>query len=100
LADYRLVWPSVLFAVEYFVWDILIGLTLLCASMTLPLDNRSARGALRVAGALCLLGVVGPLTGRMPLQNIAVIGYALALPVGAALCLRAFRAPPTSRAAA
>ena len=31
LVDYRLVWPSALFAVEYFVWDILVGITMLSA---------------------------------------------------------------------
>lgn len=93
LADYRLVWPSALFAVEYFVWDVLVGLTLLCAAIALPQGARAARAALLAAGCLCVLGVVGPVTGRMLLQNIAVAGYALVLPVAAALCIRVLRSP-------
>ena len=30
--DYRLIWPSDLFAVEYLAWDLLIGLSLVLAS--------------------------------------------------------------------
>jgi hypothetical protein len=93
VADYRLVWPSVALAVEYFVWDILVGLTLLSASFALAGAHGagSARSALRISGALCLLGVAGPLSGRMMLQNVAVLGYAGVFPVAGALTARFFR---------
>jgi hypothetical protein len=102
LVDYRLAWPSALFALEYFVWDVLVGLTMVFAafsiagaSVTVP-----ARRVLLLGGVLCLLGVAGPLSGRMLLQNVALLGYGVALPVAAALTARVFRAEPTSKAAA
>jgi hypothetical protein len=36
---------------------------------------------------------MGPLSGRMLLQNISVAGYAIMLPIAAVLIARAFRAP-------
>ncbi len=77
--DYRLVWPSPLFAVEYFVWDILVGLTMGLAGFALaggPLAVH-ARRALLIGGVLCLVGTAGPLSGWMLVQNVAVLGYAV-----------------------
>ena len=99
LVDYRLVWPSSLFALEYFVWDVLIGFTLLCVSFAIAGDPSAerARRALLIGGVLCLAGVAGPLSGRMFLQNVAVLGYAVVLPIAAALTARMFHAAvPTS----
>jgi hypothetical protein len=88
------------FAVEYFAWDILVGLTLVLVSLAIAgrPGAKSARGALCIAGVLCLLGSSGPLTGRMALQNISVLGYAVVLPVAAALAARMFRAIPSTDA--
>jgi hypothetical protein len=101
--DYRLVWPSPLFAVEYFVWDILVGLTMVSAGFALaggpPAGH--ARRALLIGGVLCLVGTAGPLSGRMLVQNVAVLGYAVVFPVAGALTARVFRAAvPSSGAAA
>jgi hypothetical protein len=95
-ADYRLVWPSPQFAVEYLAWDLLIGLALVVASSVF-LGGRSSRPAglaLVSSGVLCIAGLAGPLSGRMILQNIAVVGYAIVLPLAAALVARVFRATP------
>ena len=106
LVDYRLVWPSPVFALEYFVWDILVGFTLLCASFAIAGGSSAepARRALLIGGVLCFAGVAGPLSGRMFLQNVAVLGYAVVLPIAGALTARMFRAalpaavaPPLSR---
>jgi hypothetical protein len=94
LADYRLLWPSTLFAVEYFVWDILVGLTMVSASFALgggP-DTARTRGALLIGGILCLVGAAGPLSGRMAFQNVALLGYAVAFPVAGVLTALVFRA--------
>lgn len=102
LVDYRLVWPSALFAVEYFVWDILVGFTMLSVGFAIPdgCATAHARRAWQIGGVLCIVGVAGPLSGRMPLQNIAVMGYAIVLPIAGALTARLFReAPPSSSAA-
>jgi len=102
LVDYRLVWPSALFAVEYFVWDILVGITLLSAGFAITVGPASgpARRALLIGGVLCLAGMVGPLSGRLFLQNIAVLGYAVVFPIAGALTARMFRATLPSSAAA
>jgi hypothetical protein len=98
LLDYRLVWPSVLFAAEYFAWDILVGLTMAAAGLALSgvPPARRARRALLAGGLLCLLGAAGPISGAMALQNVAVFGYAIVLPVAAALTARLFRATPAT----
>lgn len=103
LVDYRLVWPSALFAVEYFVWDILVGFTMLCVAFALGGGAAAghARRAWLIGGVLCIVGVAGPLSGQMFLQNIAVLGYAIVLPIAGALTARMFRkALPSSSAAA
>jgi hypothetical protein len=102
LSDYRLVWPSALFAVEYFAWDILVGLTMVAAGFTLaggPAAVR-ARRSLLIGGILCLVGATGPLSGRMFMQNVAVLGYAVVLPIAGALTARLFRAALPRSAAA
>jgi hypothetical protein len=99
LPDYRLVWPSANLAVEYFAWDALVGGTMILASFALAGEPGSApaRRTMLIGGALCLLGLVGPGSGRMILQNIAVAGYAIFLPVACALTARTFHsAPPSS----
>lgn len=102
IADYRLIWPSSVFAVEYLAWDVLVGLTMLLSGASLGDDpaRRGARGVLALGGSCCVAGVMGPLTGRMMLQNIAVFGYAVLLPLAAYLSLRVFRSVPPSAGSA
>jgi hypothetical protein len=102
LLDYRLVWPSTLFAIEYFAWDILVGLSMVSAGFALAGRPAAvhARRALLIGGVLCLVGATGPLSGRMFLQNVAVLGYAVVLPVAGALLTRVFRAALPSSATA
>jgi len=84
VADYRLIWPSSLFAVEYVAWDFFMGLTMILLGLARRAD-RSPRGGgvLLLGGCLCLLGLAGPVTGRMSLQNVAVVGYGVLLPLAA-----------------
>jgi hypothetical protein len=101
LADYRLVWPSALFALEYFAWDVLVGFSLV--SMSLAVAGKpgaeTAGRAMLIGGVLCLVGVGGPLSGRMFLQNIGVLGYAVVLPLASALSARMFHAAVPATAA-
>jgi hypothetical protein len=92
LTDYRLVWPSMLFAVEYVAWDVLVGLTMVFAGLSLSpgVDTRSARRVLVLGGALCLVGTGGPLSGWMLLQNLSILGYAIVLPIAGVLSARLF----------
>ena len=98
VADYRLVWPSMLFAAEYFAWDILIGLAMVCAGLSLPdvPTATSARRAFLAGGLLCLLGSAGPFSGWMVAQNAALFGYGVILPVASALLARLFYATSSS----
>ena len=99
--DYRLVWPSRWFAVEYVAWDFFVGCTMLLAAAGLgpgP-ERRRARVALALGGACCLTGLLGPVSGRMIFQTAGVVGYALLLPVAAYLTAGVFRRePPVSGA--
>ena len=96
ITDYRLVWPTLIFAVEYFAWDILIGLFMVLTGWALSGAQVRSGGqrVFIVGGALCLLGVAGPLTGQMLLQNIAVLGYAVFLPLAAFLTSRSLKGAP------
>ncbi len=95
-ADYRLVWPSASFALEYFAWDGMVGLMMVSAALTVSGDAsaRNARRALLAGGVLCLAGLAGPLSGWMMLQNLAVAGYGVCLPLAGGLLARAFRDAP------
>ncbi len=86
LSDYRLVWPSAVFAVEYFAWDILVGVSMVAAGFALAGGPPAARArrSLLIGGMLCLVGATGPLSGRMFMQNVAVFGYAVVLPIAGA----------------
>lgn len=89
-----LVWPSTTYAIELFAWDLLLGLALVLAAGALPADQGSLRlrAWLRVTGALCLAGLIGPLVGNMRLQLVGVLGYAVLLPIVAWMLTGWFRA--------
>lgn len=89
----HLAWPSAAYAAELLAWDLFLGVALLCAAQALAHtpDARRVRGVLRMAGTLCVVGVVGSLTGQMRAQFIAGAGYAVVLPIGAFLLAAWFR---------
>lgn len=77
-----LTWPSTAYALELLAWDVFLGLSLLFAApvFTTGKLESAVRVGLYVAGTLCLVGVLGPTSGDMRLQFIAVAGYAAVLP--------------------
>lgn len=94
--DYRLLWPSTSLAVEYAAWDLCLGVALLLAAGPCG-SRRATRGAGRlfaVAGGLCLAALSGPLTGHIALNLLALVGYGVLLPVGAALLVRGLEVHP------
>ena len=99
---YLLVWPSSLLAADYLAWDLLVGLSLVCVSRVFvgDISLSRARRVIALCGILCLAGSVGPFSGTIAWQNIAVLGYAVALPLAAGLIARAFRATVPATAAA
>ncbi|MEO8224484.1 MAG: hypothetical protein ABI661_06740 [Gammaproteobacteria bacterium] len=88
-----LAWPSPLYALELLAWDIFLGLSLLFAAPVFQGSGlkRSIRLCLLATGGLCLTGSIGPATGDMRYQFIAVVGYGALLPVTCFLLARSFR---------
>lgn len=86
-------WPSAWYAVELLAWDVFLGLSLLSAACVFPGTGLHAavRWSLAVAGALALLGAIGPILGDMALQRIGIIGYGVVLPIACLLLARYFR---------
>lgn len=85
-------WPSTLYAVELLAWDTFLGLSLLCAALAFVGSGirAFARWSLFVAGALSLLGTIGPIVGDMALQRIGILGYGVGLPIAALVLSRFF----------
>lgn len=77
-----LVWPSPLYAVELLAWDVFLGLSLIFAASAFRGDRLRdiVRRLMHVSGTMCICGVVGPATGHMRFQFIAVVGYGLVFP--------------------
>lgn len=85
-------WPSTLYAVELLAWDIFLGLSLICAALVFNGTGirAAARWSLVAAGALSLLGAIGPIAGNMALQRIGILGYGFGLPIAALVLSRFF----------
>lgn len=80
-------WPSPWLAAGWFAWDTFIGLSMLFAAPVFsgPGLARAARFVMRSVGVLCLLGLLGPITGRLGLQAVGGVGYGLIYPVACLL---------------
>lgn len=79
-------WPSPWLAADWFVWDLFLSLSMLFAAPVFSGAglSRATRILMRSVGVLCLLGLLGPLTGRLGLQSMGAMGYGLVFP---AVCL-------------
>lgn len=91
-------WLSLNLALDLLAWDLLLGFALIAAAPIF--GGRGLAAATRrtavVAGALCLAGSIGPLSGRMELQLVAVAGYAFMLPAWSILVALLFVRTPAS----
>jgi len=89
-------WPSMLYAVDVVAWDLLLGLSLLCAAAVFAGHGyRWVRRGLLLSGGLCLVGLVGPATGALEWRAIGIFGYAVVFPLTCLPLSRAFAAPST-----
>jgi hypothetical protein len=90
------VWPSIPYALELLAWDILLGLSLLFAAFALAGSGLEAfvRSGMFLVSFLCLAGVSGPTLADMRFQFIAVLGYAVVLPIVFLLLAILFRKSP------
>jgi hypothetical protein len=102
-------WPSPWLAADWFVWDLFLGLSMLFAAPVFSGTGlqRATRILMRSVGVLCLLGLLGPLTGRLGLQSMGGVGYGLVFPVACLLMalvlrrrLQGHSAPMASEASA
>jgi hypothetical protein len=85
-------WPSVLYGVDVVAWDIFFGLALLFAAPVFHAAGHVAvRNGLLIAGALCLLGIIGPAVNHIALRDIGIIGYAVVWPIVCVPLSKAFR---------
>lgn len=80
-------WPSPWLAADWFVWDLFLSLSMLFAAPVFSGAGlqRATRILMRVVAVMCLLGLLGPLTGRLGLQAMGGAGYGLVLPVACLL---------------
>ena len=92
-ATASLTWPSTVYALELLAWDVFLGLSLLFAAPVFTAGRLAGavRAGLYVTGTLCMVGVLGPTSGEMRLQFIAVAGYAGVLPAVFLLLAMLFR---------
>ena len=86
-------WPSLALCLDLLAWDFVLGLSLLFAAPVFK--DAGLRGRVRVslivAGSLCLIGTLGPVTGNLRIQYVGIAGYIFALPVACALLAMLFR---------
>ena len=78
-------WPSLALSLDLLAWELLLGLALLFAAPAFGGDRlqKAIRVTAFAAGALCLFGVIGPLSGDLRFELPAIFGRAFVLP---ALC--------------
>jgi len=76
-------WPSVVYAIDVLAWDGFFPLALFCAAPAV--GARRVRRLLFLAAALALVGLLGPVLGRMDVRNIGILGYAVVFPLAAGL---------------
>ena len=89
-------WPAVAMSLDLLAWDVFLGCSMLLAA---PVFDRGGprrtwvRRGMITSGALCLLGTLGPATGTLALQPIAVLGYAFVFPLVCLALALYFRQP-------
>jgi hypothetical protein len=76
-------WPSMLYSVELAAWHLCFGLSLFFAAFAFKANNREliVRNGLIISGLLCIIGLIGPLTGYLNLRMIGVFGYGILFPI-------------------
>lgn len=85
-------WPTLAMSLDLLAWDFFLGMALLFAAKVFEgQGTQRVRISMTVAGALCLAGTLGPLSGHMHIQYLGIAGYAFVLPVSCALLAVLFR---------
>ncbi len=85
-------WPSVLYGVDIVAWDIFFALALLFAAPVFHAAGHLAvRNGLLIAGAMSLMGIIGPAVNHIALRQIGIIGYAIVWPIVCVPLSKAFQ---------
>jgi hypothetical protein len=92
-------WPSMLYGVDVVAWDIFFGLALLFAAPVFHASGHVAvRNGMLIAGALSVVGIIGPALNHIALRQIGIIGYAIVWPITCLPLSKAFRGKPAADA--
>lgn len=93
-------WPSLLYGVDVVAWDIFFGLALLFAAPVFHASGHVAvRNGMLIAGAMSVVGIIGPALNHIALRQIGIIGYAIVWPIVCLPLSKAFRPRPIAGAA-
>jgi hypothetical protein len=85
-------WPSVLYGVDIAAWDTFFALALLFAAPVFHAAGQVAvRNGLLIAGAMSLVGIIGPAVNHIALRQVGIIGYAIVWPIVCIPLSKAFR---------
>lgn len=94
-------WPSMLYSVDVVAWDLLLGLSLLCAAAVFTGARYTlVRRGFLLSGAMCLVGLLGPATDVIAWRAIGIAGYVVVFPLTCIALVRVFAATPPPTAVA
>jgi len=81
-------WPTVALCLDLLAWDLFLGLSFVLAARVF---SGRTRAFLTACGWLCLAGFLGPVSGHLRLQFLAIAGYGFVLPIACAFVGLHFR---------
>jgi len=81
-------WPTVAASLDFLAWDLFLGLSFLLASRFF---SGRTKAFMTACGLFCLLGFLGPVSGHLRIQFLAIAGYGFILPVACVLVGLHFR---------
>jgi cytochrome c oxidase subunit IV len=83
IASHPWKWPSMVFALDLLAWDLFLGLSMLFAARVFDGGGlqKHVRMTMNLSGTLCMAGLLGPVSGEMRLQGLAIVGYAFVFPI-------------------
>jgi hypothetical protein len=85
-------WPSVLYGVDNVAWDVFFGLALLFAAPVFHASGHVVvRNGLLIAGAMSVVGMIGPAANHLALRQIGIVGYDVVWPIVCIPLSKAFR---------
>jgi len=84
-------WPTLALALDLLAWNFFLGLALVFAAQVFKGEAAlRVRVSMTLAGTLCLTGTLGPASGHLRIQYLAIAGYAFALPISCVLLAMLF----------